>query len=107
MKKGFEFLILEHRPHDSQDCPKSRTLTGTMLTKDGLTVLGSPRYDTFKATISMPHNGSNSDVTMKVVSIDKKSFKTEFVSPSKKFKQNLAWWFEDQPYHAPDLGISV
>ena len=108
----FEFLVLEKRPQGSEHPQGDRVLECIEFSRQGMKLKGSPRFESFPATISMPQNGERVEVCLEVVSKVSDSFQVKFVSPSEKLILLLSWWDSgSRPLHWPsrdrDLGIDV
>lgn len=100
----FEFLILEHRP-EGHDHPQAvRTLRCLDFSMAGMRLSGCPRFDRFKVTLSMPHDGSNHQADVHVVHRREDSFGVRFVEVSPELSQKLAWWGTSDPGRSAGSG---
>jgi len=92
-RRVFEFLVLEHRPKNNRHPQASRTLTAVDFSEGGLKLSGKPRYDKCNLTLSLPHDGSRTEVEVeKVYEGSDDTFGVKFVNPSPEFLEKLNWW---------------
>lgn len=108
----FKFLVLEKRPQGSTHPQGDRVLECIEFSRQGMKLKGSPRFESFPATLSMPQNGERVEASVEVVSKSDYSFQVKFISPSEKLVSLLSWWDSEtrpspQPSHDRDLGIDA
>lgn len=88
----FEFLVLEHRPEDVEHPQGPRMLHCIDFSASGMRLRGAPRFDRFRATLCVPHDGSRVDADLEVVHKGDGYFGVRFVDPSAELNQKLEWW---------------
>lgn len=90
-------LVLEHRPEGHGHPQAIRVLRCLDFSADGMRFSGQPRFDRFKVTVSMPHDGSKHHAEVQVVHRLEDSFGVRFVEVSPELSQKLAWWGSAEP----------
>ena len=91
-RHNFLCLVLEHRPEDSGHGQATRVLKCKNFSKGGMLIEGKKRFDRFRITVDVPHDGSKIDAEVKVVRQEKNFFGVEFVDPSPDLLEKLHWW---------------
>ena len=96
--------MLENRPEDSTHPQGNRVLECLEFSREGMLLEGAPRFDKFRATLSIPQNGERVDADVVVVNKKDNAFEVKFVSPSERLTSMLSWWdSEDRPAPQPSL----
>lgn len=88
----FEFLVLEHRPDGDRHPQATRLLHCTDFSLGGMKLRGEPRFDQFKVTLCIPHDGSRVDADVEVVNRAEGYFGVRFINPAPELSEKLSWW---------------
>jgi hypothetical protein len=91
-RHDFLCLVLEHRPDESSHPQATRVLKCMDFSKGGMLLEGQKRFDKFRVTLDVPHDGSKVDADVRVVRQDKDHFGVEFIDPSPELLEKLHWW---------------
>lgn len=91
-RHDFLCLVLEHRPDDSAHPQATRVLKCKDFSKGGMRLEGKKRFDQFRVTLDIPHDGSKVDAEVKVTRQDDNSFGVKFIDPSPELLKKLHWW---------------
>lgn len=87
------FLVLECKPEDSNHPQGNRVLECIEFSPTNFRIKGQPRFDKFKAVLSMPQDGSRLETEVQVVSSCKDCFEVKLINPSASISDKIAWWF--------------
>lgn len=87
------FLVLECKPEDATHPQGNRVLECIEFSPTHLRIKGQPRFDKFKAVLSMPQDGSRLENDVEVVAKGKDSFEVKLVNPSASVLDKISWWF--------------
>ena len=87
------FLVLECKPEGAVHPQGNRVLECIEFSPKHLRIKGQPRFDKFKAVLSMPQDGSRFENDVEVVATHKDSFEVKLVNPSAAVLDKIFWWF--------------
>jgi hypothetical protein len=87
------FLVLECKPENATHPQGNRVLECLEFSPTHLRIKGQPRFDKFKAVLSMPQDGTRYESEVEVVNTGKDSFEVRLVNPSVSVVDKISWWF--------------
>lgn len=91
-----DFLILECKPEGSDHPQGDRVLECYEFSRNSLKIKGTPRFQRFKAILSMPQDGSKLETEVEVIHSKSGSFEAKFVNPPSSVIDKISWWFNKE-----------